>query len=44
MALLEAFFLGPNSVEINRIFRDRLNLRDAYDDAEILCRFRMNRQ
>ena len=44
MASFEAFFLGQNSVEINRIFRDRLNLRDAYDDAEILCRFRMNRQ
>ncbi|XP_062599917.1 putative nuclease HARBI1 [Saccostrea cucullata] len=43
MALLQAI-LEENKIRRNRIFRDRLNPLDAYDDAEILSRYRMTRQ
>ncbi|XP_062570042.1 putative nuclease HARBI1 [Saccostrea cucullata] len=42
MALLQAI-LEENKIRKNRIFRDRLNPLDAYDDAEILSRYRMTR-
>lgn len=35
---------NQNNLRRNRIFRDRLNPLDAYDDHELLYRYRMSRQ
>ena len=43
MALIQAI-IGENKIRKNRIFRDRLNPLDAYDDHEFLLRYRMTRQ
>ena len=43
MALIQAI-IGENKIRKNRIFRDRLNPLDAYDDYEFLLRYRMTRQ
>ena len=42
MALIQLFH-GQNHLRRNRIFRDRFNPLDAYDDIELLCRYRMSR-
>lgn len=43
MALIQAV-LWNNQIRRNRIFRDRLNPLDTYNDQEILSRYRMTRQ
>ncbi|VDI26839.1 Hypothetical predicted protein [Mytilus galloprovincialis] len=45
MALMQLFHANnQNNLRRNRIFRDRLNPLDAYDDHELLYRYRMSRQ
>ncbi|CAC5359119.1 HARBI1 [Mytilus coruscus] len=45
MALVPLFLANTqNNLRRNRIFRDRLNPLDAYDDHELLYRYRMSRQ
>lgn len=44
MALIQAILADRNTVRKNRIFRDRRNPLDAYNDQEILCRYRMTRR